>query len=121
MEVRLEKGDMLYLPALWCVAFLSFPSFLFFSRCLSLSLLALSRFVPDASSTAPRYHHVTQSTGPGPSSQDQKLMISVNWWYNVRFEGSFWTTMQYMRSQVLALDGREDPPDDDGESSEEEE
>ncbi|GAA5822047.1 hypothetical protein JCM11251_004839 [Rhodosporidiobolus azoricus] len=84
MKVRLEKGDMLYLPAFW-------------------------------------YHLVEQDVGPGPSPQgaDVQAAIAVNWWYDVKYDGHLWSTLQFVRRAVLKLDGWEE--EDGGADSESEE
>ncbi|GAA6004965.1 hypothetical protein JCM10207_008465 [Rhodosporidiobolus poonsookiae] len=78
MKVTLEKGDMLYLPALW-------------------------------------YHLVEQDVGWGPSGAGvgTQAAIAVNWWYDMKMDGPFWSSMQFVRRAVLALDGREGEMDED--------
>ncbi|GAA5904713.1 hypothetical protein JCM6882_008354 [Rhodosporidiobolus microsporus] len=68
------------------------------------------------------YHLVEQDVGPGPSpssASDVQAAIAVNWWTDMRHEGHFWSTLQFVRRAVLRLDGREE--EDGTEESDEEE
>ncbi|GAA5892646.1 cupin-like domain-containing protein [Sporobolomyces salmoneus] len=88
MRVRLEKGDVLYLPAFW-------------------------------------YHHVSQTTDHYRSEPDEEDMeqkgvratIAVNWWFDVKFEGPFWTGLELNRRLVKRLDREQRNGDDAEEDS----
>lgn len=57
LQVTLDEGDMLYLPAMW-------------------------------------YHKVSQSAG------EEGFACAVNYWYDMDFDGGFWTANELMRDVV---------------------
>jgi peptidyl-lysine (3S)-dioxygenase / protease len=61
MRVRLDEGDMLYLPALW-------------------------------------YHSVSQTSNPDKGG----INVSVNYWYDMDFDGHLWSSSQFIRSNSAA-------------------
>jgi len=92
MRVKLNKGDILYLPAFW-------------------------------------YHHVSQTTDYHQSESKEeaegekkgvKATIAVNWWFDMKFEGSFWTGLELSRRLVKMLDGEGKEEEDGSEGGEEE-
>ncbi|GAA5975242.1 hypothetical protein JCM5350_000202 [Sporobolomyces pararoseus] len=77
MKVTLRKGDVLYLPAFW-------------------------------------FHHVSQSTDYHYHDPEEvinnrgvKATIAVNWWFDVKFEGGFWTGLELNRRLLRMLDRQE--------------
>lgn len=88
ITITLQAGDMLYLPSLW-------------------------------------FHRVSQQSGPRSNTNNQEpegeeaeeeeegekeveAAIAVNWWFDMEMQGSHWCLNQFIRRNVLDLDGREE-------------
>jgi jumonji domain-containing protein 7 len=59
------------------------------------------------------YHHVTQAVGPSPDGVGTNAAIAVNWWYDMKMDGSFWSVASFIRRSTLLLDGRVEAEDPD--------
>lgn len=56
------------------------------------------------------FHRVAQDVGWGPEGEGvgKRSTIAVNWWSDMRMEGSLWSMCQLVRRLTLSLDGREE-------------
>ncbi|GAA6063950.1 hypothetical protein JCM10212_004905 [Sporobolomyces blumeae] len=92
MTVRLDAGDMLYLPAMWYHHVSQTPD-----------------YFAGTSNWSGRNDKAGEPTGV-------KATIAINWWTDVKYDGAFWSSTQLVRSLVNELDGRTGEEGSDDES-----
>jgi jumonji domain-containing protein 7 len=80
LSVTLEPGDMLYLPAMWCVYTATLPRY--------------KPYYKHAYKRGLRYHKVSQSCDNGD------VVVAVNYWYDMNFDGPLWPLCSMVRNMV---------------------